>query len=163
MFFQIMQMLKSVIDIIKYVYCWCSDTAEMCLLFYAENWWDIESDFNSTVDVSKTSTCEPKKAGTVDKCPFWISLRNKSGSNACGNICCHFRQSLKPWIAASEQLGLSTEWGEALQSQRNWLKAPPWGQGLLGAWSMLVAAFLESTHFVCFGKVTFFFTALDTW
>lgn len=107
MFFQIMEVLKSVIDIIKYVYCWCSDTAEMCLLFYAENWWDIEFDFNSTVDVSKTSTCEPNKAGTVDKCPFWISLRNKSESKVCGNICCSFRQSLcmKPWLAGSEQLG----------------------------------------------------------
>lgn len=107
MFFQIMEVLKSVIDIIKYAYCWCSDTAEMCLLFYAENCWDIEFDFNSTVDVSKTSTCEPKKTGTVDKCAFWISLRNKRESKGCGNICCSFRQSLsmKPWIAASKQLG----------------------------------------------------------
>lgn len=83
--------MKLVIDIIKYVYCWCSDIVEMCLFFYVENWWDIEFDFNFIVDVSKILICELKKVGIVDKCFFWISFRNKSGSNVCGNICCYFR------------------------------------------------------------------------
>lgn len=149
MFFQIMEVLKSVIDTINYVYCWCSDTAEMCLLFYAENWWGIESDFNSTVDVSKTSAYKSKKAGTVDKCSFWVSLRNKSESGACGNICCGFKQSvfMEAMDCGSELLGVTLEWDETLWSQRNWLSALPLDQTLLRVWSMLVAVFLEGKYF----------------
>lgn len=163
MFFQIMEVLKSVIDTIKYVYCWCSDIAEMCLLFYAENWWGIESDFNSTVDVSKTSAYKPKKAGTVDKCPFWVSLRNKSESDACGNICCGFKQSvcMEAMDSGSELLGVTPEWDEALWSQRNWLSALPLDQTLLGVCSMLVAIFLEGKYF--YWESDIFSNTLDDW
>lgn len=104
MFFQIMEVWQSVIDIIKYVYCWCSNIAEMCLLFYAENWWDIGSDFNSTVDVSKTSTCEPKKTRTVDKCPFWVSLRRQEN-----------QMSVVTYAAVSD--------GVCIETVNSWFKA----------------------------------------
>lgn len=111
-----MKVLKSVIDIIKYVYCWYSDLVEMCLPFYAEIWWTIEPDFNSTVDVSKTSTCEPKKVGTVDKCSSWISLRSRSKLIACGNICCGFRQNLCKEAKVQSSWAFSTEWGKVYRA-----------------------------------------------
>ena len=160
MFSQIMEVLKSISDIFKYVYCWCSDTAEMYLLFYAENWWDIESDFNFAGHVSKTSTHEPKKAAAVDKCPFWNSLWNKSESDplvmyavASDWVC-----AWKPWIAGSKMPRNIPDWSQHCGA---------WGIGFTSgpgfAWCLVYNYLYLSRRqtFCLFGKVTFFSTTVD--